>query len=98
MLHQNTHSFNSDPNEISKFSQWHEDWWNPTGKLKTLHQINPVRLSYIYEKIKIKEKHVLDIGCGGGILSESLAQKGAFVTGIDLNKDALAAALAHQQL
>ena len=70
---------NVDANEIAKFST---DWWNPQGRLQTLHAINPLRLNYIHEKTGLSNKTVLDVGCGGGILAESMAKLGAKVTGI----------------
>lgn len=91
---------NYDPNELAKFASLAAHWWDPAGELKTLHQINPIRLGYILEKInypeKLAEKKVIDVGCGGGILSESMAKAGASVTGIDLNKPVIDAAKLHQ--
>jgi 2-polyprenyl-6-hydroxyphenyl methylase/3-demethylubiquinone-9 3-methyltransferase len=86
---------NVDPNEINKFAALAHHWWDTQGELKTLHQINPLRLSYITEKTSISGKSILDVGCGGGILTESLAKDGATVTGIDLNKAALDVAKLH---
>src|SRR5688572_19730332 len=86
---------NVDPNEINKFAALAHHWWDTQGELKTLHQINPLRLSYIKEKIAVAGKSIIDIGCGGGILTESLAKDGANVTGIDLNKAALDVAKLH---
>lgn len=74
-------SINAD--ELSKFKKLAEQWWNPHGSLKTLHDINPCRLKCIQSKIELKGIRVLDVGCGGGILSESMAQLGAEVTGLD---------------
>jgi len=89
-------SRNVDLAEISKFSQHAAHWWEPAGALKTLHQINPLRLGYILEKTPLANKTVIDVGCGGGILTESMAAAGALVTGIDMNKEALTVAKLHQ--
>jgi len=89
-------SKNYDPQELEKFSALAAHWWDPNGELKTLHQINPLRLGYISEKVKLSESKVIDIGCGGGILSESMAAKGARVTGVDLNKSLIEVAKLHQ--
>lgn len=88
---------NADPHEISKFSALASSWWDPQGELKTLHHINPVRLNYI-EKFTggLLNKKVVDIGCGGGILSESMASKGANVTAIDASQESLEVARLHQ--
>ena len=80
--------------EIEKFSKMAEEWWDPNGKFKPLHKFNPIRISYIKDNIiktlKLKDKQkplkkikILDIGCGGGLLSEPMARLGAEVTGID---------------
>ena len=75
---------NFDQNELDKFSKLADEWWDPNGKFKPLHLINPLRSEYISKKINLEGLDVLDIGCGGGILAESLTKKGANVTGIDL--------------
>ena len=75
---------NFDQLELEKFSKLADQWWDPNGKFKPLHLINPLRTSYIEDKVDIKNLEILDIGCGGGILAELLAQKGAKVTAIDL--------------
>ena len=80
---------NTDPNELKKFSSNADDWWNINGKFKTLHDINSTRLKFIAKNINIKELNVLDIGCGGGILTESIAKKGAHITGIDMSKESI---------
>ncbi len=87
---------NHDPRELAKFAALAAHWWDPQGELKTLHQINPLRLAYINEKVDLANKSVIDIGCGGGILAESMAAQGALVTGIDLNKSVLDVAKLHQ--
>ena len=74
---------NIDQQEIKKFSDIAEEWWNKDGDFKPLHVINPLRADYIKEKIELKNKKVLDVGCGGGLLCESLYDFGAEVTGID---------------
>lgn len=86
---------NADQNELDKFSQLAHRWWDPESEFKPLHQINPLRLDWIDSHASIAGKKVLDIGCGGGILSESMAVKGAEVTGIDLSSKALAVARLH---
>ncbi|MFT3847351.1 MAG: bifunctional 2-polyprenyl-6-hydroxyphenol methylase/3-demethylubiquinol 3-O-methyltransferase UbiG [Propionivibrio sp.] len=86
---------NADPNELDKFSQLAHRWWDPDSEFKPLHQINPLRLEWIDSHANIAGKRVLDIGCGGGILSESMAVRGAKVTGIDLSSKALAVARLH---
>ncbi|HLX52990.1 MAG TPA: bifunctional 2-polyprenyl-6-hydroxyphenol methylase/3-demethylubiquinol 3-O-methyltransferase UbiG, partial [Aquella sp.] len=75
-------SFNQQ--EIDKFNALAHNWWNVDGEFKTLHHINPSRVQFIQNHINLQGKDVIDVGCGGGILSESLAQSGANVTGIDL--------------
>lgn len=86
---------NIDFNEVNKFSQLALSWWDPTGPFKPLHQINPLRLQVIQSKVCLSEKNVLDIGCGGGILTESLKRAGANVMGLDLSEAAIAKAQEH---
>ena len=86
---------NADPIELEKFSQLAHRWWDPTSEFKPLHDINPLRLEYIDRTAGLAGKTVLDVGCGGGILSESMADKGATVTGIDLGDKALQVAKLH---
>lgn len=88
---------NFDEQEVNKFNQLGEKWWDKQGELKTLHDINPTRLAYIESKTSLLGKSVIDIGCGGGILSEALKLKGATVTGIDLSTEAIACAKAHAE-
>lgn len=88
---------NIDQAEIAKFAKLASHWWDPQGELKTLHDINPLRLGYITEQVSLSGKKVLDIGCGGGILAESMDRCGAEVTGIDLGEEALKAARFHQK-
>ena len=91
-------SLNVDPAEIAKFEAAAARWWEPGGEFQALHDINPLRLNYIRQRADLAERKVLDVGCGGGILTEALAREGAVVTGIDLGQAALAAARAHQRL
>jgi 2-polyprenyl-6-hydroxyphenyl methylase/3-demethylubiquinone-9 3-methyltransferase len=86
---------NVDPDEIAKFEQLASRWWDPHSEFKPLHDINPLRLNYINDRVGLKDKSVLDIGCGGGILTESMAALGARVTGIDLGEAPLAVAKLH---
>lgn len=89
-------SQNIDLNEIEKFSQLASEWWDPNGKCKPLHIINPLRLNYITQNCgSLNAKDILDVGCGGGILSESLAKLGANVTGLDLAEASLNVARNH---
>lgn len=78
---------NVNPHEIHKFGSLAERWWDMEGEFKTLHQINPLRLSFIQSHISLNGKRIIDVGCGGGILSEGLAKSGADVTGIDLSEE-----------
>lgn len=86
---------NADPEELRKFEKLAAQWWDTGGEMKPLHQINPLRLRYVEDRAGLAGKRVLDVGCGGGILSESMARAGAKVTGIDLAEEALAAARRH---
>lgn len=86
---------NVDQIEIEKFSHNAHHWWDRNGQFKTLHDINPLRLDYIDRNASIAGKTVLDVGCGGGILAESMAQRGAKVTGIDMAEKALNVARLH---
>lgn len=86
---------NVDPAELDKFSQVAHRWWDPNSEFKPLHEINPLRLDYINRIVPLHGKTVLDVGCGGGILSESMAALGANVTGIDLGDKALQVAKMH---
>jgi len=86
---------NTDPDQIVHFDQHALDWWDRQGPLKALHDINPVRLQYIQRRSGISGKSILDVGCGGGLLSESLALTGGQVMGIDMSATALQAAQEH---
>jgi 2-polyprenyl-6-hydroxyphenyl methylase/3-demethylubiquinone-9 3-methyltransferase len=88
-------TMNADPLELQKFSDLAHRWWDPNSEFKPLHEINPLRLEWIHAKAAITGKTVLDVGCGGGILAESMAKKGAIVTGIDLSDKALKVAKLH---
>ncbi len=86
---------NVDPNEIAKFEELASRWWDKNSEFKPLHDINPLRVSYIDRIAALDGKKVLDVGCGGGILSESMVQRGATVTGIDLGEAPLKVAQLH---
>ncbi|GAB2910484.1 bifunctional 3-demethylubiquinone 3-O-methyltransferase/2-octaprenyl-6-hydroxy phenol methylase [Paraburkholderia jirisanensis] len=86
---------NADPHELRKFSDLAHRWWDPNAEFKPLHELNPVRLGWIESQAQLAGKRVLDIGCGGGILSESMARLGASVKGIDLSHEALGVADLH---
>ncbi|PMS19399.1 bifunctional 3-demethylubiquinol 3-O-methyltransferase/2-polyprenyl-6-hydroxyphenol methylase [Trinickia dabaoshanensis] len=86
---------NADPHELRKFSDLAHRWWDPNAEFKPLHELNPVRLGWIDAHAHLPGKRVLDIGCGGGILSESMATLGAQVKGIDLSNQALGVADLH---
>ncbi|MBL3526516.1 MAG: bifunctional 2-polyprenyl-6-hydroxyphenol methylase/3-demethylubiquinol 3-O-methyltransferase UbiG [gamma proteobacterium endosymbiont of Lamellibrachia anaximandri] len=88
-------TLNVDHAEISKFEELASRWWDPHSEFKPLHEINPLRLGYIDDIASLSGKRVLDVGCGGGILSESMATKGAGVTGIDMGEAPLQVARLH---
>ena len=90
-----TVSVNADPAELAKFSELAHRWWDPDSEFRPLHQINPLRLDWINSQCPLAGKHVLDVGCGGGILTDSMARKGADVLGIDLASKALRVAQLH---
>lgn len=88
---------NIDLNEQAAFTAIAADWWNLDGAFKTLHAINPLRTSFITEKVSLSAQKILDVGCGGGILAESLCRQGASVVGVDATESAIAAARQHAQ-
>jgi len=89
-------TLNFDPQEIAKFEELASRWWDPNSEFKPLHEINPLRLEYIDRRASLKGKTVVDVGCGGGILAESMALKGANVLGIDMGKAPLSVASLHK--
>ena len=86
---------NADPAELAKFGELAHRWWDPQGEFRPLHELNPLRLAWIDGLAKLAGKRVLDVGCGGGILSEAMARLGATVTGIDLSEKPLKVAQLH---
>ena len=92
----NTANPNVDPLELAKFGALAARWWDPTSEFKPLHDINPLRLNHIDKLVGLSGKRVIDIGCGGGILAESMALKGASVVGIDLSEKPLKVAELHK--
>ncbi len=90
-----TETLNIDPAEIRKFDDLASRWWDKNGEFKALHEMNPIRLNFINAGSSLKDKTVLDIGCGGGILRESMAKSGSHVCGIDMGKAPLSVARLH---
>lgn len=88
-------NLNADPRELDKFGELAHRWWDPDSEFKPLHDINPLRLDWIDKNTSLAGKRVLDVGCGGGILAESMARRGAQVTGIDLSERPLSVARLH---
>ncbi len=86
---------NFDPAELAKFERIASRWWDPEGEFKPLHELNPVRCNYVDERAPVAEQKLLDVGCGGGILTEAMAQRGAIVTGIDMGEAPLEVAKLH---
>src|SRR3979490_3466180 len=83
-MHESTR--NVDPAELAKFASLAQSWWDPNGPSRPLHDLNPLRLQYVERAVALRDKPVLDVGCGGGILSESMARAGARGLGIDLSQ------------
>jgi len=88
-------TLNADPQELAKFSELAHRWWDTDSEFRPLHQINPLRLDWIEQQARLSGKRVVDVGCGGGILSDSMARRGAKVLGIDLSTKALKVAELH---
>ncbi|MCF8177646.1 MAG: bifunctional 2-polyprenyl-6-hydroxyphenol methylase/3-demethylubiquinol 3-O-methyltransferase UbiG [Sulfuritalea sp.] len=86
---------NADQSELDKFGEVAHRWWDPNSEFRPLHDINPARLAWINDHAEIKDKQTIDVGCGGGLLSEGMAALGAHVTGIDLSEKALSVARLH---
>ena len=86
---------NHDPAEIARFDATAQRWWDPQGEFRPLHVLNPVRLDYIDARASLRGKRVLDVGCGGGLLSEAMSRRGAIVTGIDLGAATIEVAELH---
>jgi len=81
--------------EIAKFGALAHRWWDENGPQRPLHELNPARLGYVRERVKLRGSNVLDVGCGGGLLSEALARDGAHVTALDLSSDLIEIAKLH---
>jgi 2-polyprenyl-6-hydroxyphenyl methylase/3-demethylubiquinone-9 3-methyltransferase len=88
-------NINVDLNEVEKFNKIAHKWWDPSSEFKPLHDINPLRVNYINDLFPLNEKNILDVGCGGGILAESMARLGGNVTGIDQSEIAIKIAKLH---
>jgi len=95
--HNNT-SRNVDPDEIAKFESLATRWWDPDSEFKPLHEINPLRTDFIAQRVDLAGKRILDVGCGGGLLTEALAARGADVTGIDMGEAPLSVARLHLRI
>ena len=93
----NKNKENIDHTEVNKFNALAHKWWDPSGEFKPLHEINPLRINFIKSKVNLEGKSVLDVGCGGGILAEALAQEGATVTGIDQGEKVIKIAELHNK-
>jgi 2-polyprenyl-6-hydroxyphenyl methylase/3-demethylubiquinone-9 3-methyltransferase len=95
MTTSSTAATNHDPKEIARFDAIAQRWWDPLGEFRPLHALNPVRLDYVDSRAGLTGKRVLDVGCGGGLLSEAMARRGAQVTGIDLGPQTIEVAELH---
>lgn len=93
----NTAKINVDPNEVAKFERIANQWWDTEGQFKPLHQMNPIRANFIDLHSPVAAKQLLDVGCGGGLLSEAMAHRGASVTAIDMGEEPLNVARLHAQ-
>ncbi|MEC7886082.1 MAG: bifunctional 2-polyprenyl-6-hydroxyphenol methylase/3-demethylubiquinol 3-O-methyltransferase UbiG [Pseudomonadota bacterium] len=89
---------NIDEQEVEKFDSVAHHWWDPDGPFKPLHMLNPVRLNFIKKKLELKNKKIIDVGCGGGLLSEELCKNGAKVTGLDSSTKSIEIANAHKEI
>lgn len=96
-MNQKESSTNVDAGEVAKFDALASRWWDPEGEFRPLHQLNPLRVDYVATRAALENAAVLDVGCGGGLLSEALAERGAQVTGIDMASGPLTVARLHQQ-
>jgi 2-polyprenyl-6-hydroxyphenyl methylase/3-demethylubiquinone-9 3-methyltransferase len=94
-MKQNDNKTNYSKDELDKFNNLAHDWWNLEGSFRTLHHINPTRVNYIKSFINLSNQRILDLGCGGGILSEALARNGGLVTGLDLANNSIEVAKLH---
>lgn len=97
LLHVSGNIQNVDEKERDKFDSLSSHWWDPKGALRTLHHVNPARLGYIEQAVNLQDKCVLDLGCGGGLLAESMARHKALVTGLDINASAIEIANLHKE-
>jgi 2-polyprenyl-6-hydroxyphenyl methylase / 3-demethylubiquinone-9 3-methyltransferase len=95
MMGAGTERKNVDPAEIARFDAAASRWWDPQGEMRPLHDLNPVRLEYVERAGNLQGRKILDVGCGGGLLAEAMARKGALVTGLDLADDLLQVARLH---
>ena len=93
----NASQANVDPGETARFDALAARWWDPEGAFRALHEINPVRLRFVEERVRLEGARILDVGCGGGIFAEALARRGAQVTGIDASEGALDVARMHRE-